>query len=156
MEKICVHTQVLEAIFVFCTVWSVGSVVAQSSEAPDRDRFDALLKKLSGMGVIDGERVTPMQLPLKSLYEYCFDTADLCWKAWKSYVQGYEPPADGQFSKILVPTVDVVRSTWLLNTVRRRTGNTPRVFSRLVFSPLAVPCTAMAESVAAITRAWLL
>lgn len=26
------------------------------------------------------------------------------------------PPADGMFSKILVPTVDVVRSTWLLST----------------------------------------
>lgn len=32
-------------------------------------------------------------------------------------VKPYEPPADGQFSKILVPTVDVVRSTWLLNIV---------------------------------------
>ncbi len=39
------------------------------------------------------------------------------WKAWKTYVEDYEPPSDGQFSKILVPTVDVVRTTWLLSTV---------------------------------------
>jgi dynein heavy chain len=32
-------------------------------------------------------------------------------------VQPFEPPADGAFSKILVPTVDVVRTTWLLSTV---------------------------------------
>ena len=31
-------------------------------------------------------------------------------------MKAYVPPADGMFSKILVPTVDVVRSTWLLST----------------------------------------
>ena len=31
-------------------------------------------------------------------------------------MKAYTPPADGMFSKILVPTVDVVRSTWLLST----------------------------------------
>lgn len=49
------------------------------------------------------------QLPAKSLYEYCFDVEEGVWKAWKAYVTPYEPPIDGQFSKILVPTVDVVR-----------------------------------------------
>ncbi len=39
------------------------------------------------MGVVDGERVAPTQLPAKSIYEYCFDTTDFCWKAWKTYVQ---------------------------------------------------------------------
>ena len=34
------------------------------------------------------------------------------WKAWKSYVTPYEPPIDNQFSKILVPTVDVVRCVY--------------------------------------------
>ena len=49
------------------------------------------------------------QLPAKSLYEYCFDVEEGVWKAWKAYVTPYEPPADNHFSKILVPTVDVVR-----------------------------------------------
>ena len=31
-------------------------------------------------------------------------------------MKAYTPPVDGMFSKILVPTVDVVRSTWLLST----------------------------------------
>lgn len=35
-------------------------------------------------------------------YEYCFDTHEGVWKSWKSYVTSYEPPIDGQFSKILV------------------------------------------------------
>ena len=37
-------------------------------------------------------------------------------QTWHSQVQAYTAPADGMFSKILVPTVDVVRSTWLLST----------------------------------------
>jgi len=37
-------------------------------------------------------------------------------QSWKSQVKAYTPPVDGMFSKILVPTVDVVRSTWLLST----------------------------------------
>jgi hypothetical protein len=35
--------------------------------------------------------------------------AEGCWRSWRSYVQDYVPPADGQFSSILVPTADVVR-----------------------------------------------
>lgn len=59
--------------------------------------------------MVDGDRVSAAQLPAKSLYEYCFDVDEGVWKSWKSYVTPYEPPADNQFSKILVPTVDVVR-----------------------------------------------
>lgn len=51
----------------------------------------------------------PTQLPAKSLYEYRFDTSDGLWKAWKTFVVPYQPPLDGQFSRILVPTVDVMR-----------------------------------------------
>lgn len=80
----------------------------------DRDRFDAFVKHLANMGMVDAERVAASQLPSKSLYEYCFDTNEGVWRAWRTYVQPYEPPADSMFSKILVPTVDVVRyGTWL-------------------------------------------
>lgn len=36
---------------------------------------------------------------------------------FRSQVGPYCPPPDGAFSKILVPTADIVRSTWLLKTV---------------------------------------
>ncbi|GLI59150.1 hypothetical protein VaNZ11_000978 [Volvox africanus] len=109
--------QILEAIFLFCTIWSLGAALVQRPECPDRDRFDAFVKHIASMGLVDGERVAATQLPARSLYEYCFDTNEGVWKSWRSYLQAYEPPSDGAFSKILVPTVDVVRSTWLLNTV---------------------------------------
>jgi hypothetical protein len=66
---------------------------------------------------VDTEQVSPSQLPARSLYEYCFDINDGCWRSWRSYVSAYVPPADGQFSKILVPTADVIRTTWLVKTV---------------------------------------
>ena len=109
--------QVLESIFIFCITWSIGGLIRQDSVVQDRDRFNTFLKDLAGMGTVDSERVAPTQLPNRSLYEYCFDTSEMMWKSWKSYVTAYQPPADGAFAKILVPTVDVVRSSWLVSTV---------------------------------------
>lgn len=92
-----------------CVLWSIGAALVQRPEAKERDRFDAIVKQIAAMGTIDSERVSASHLPAKSLYEYCFDVSDGCWRSWKNYVGEYVPPADGQVSKILVPTVDVVR-----------------------------------------------
>lgn len=108
--------QTLEAGFIFCLVWSCGAVLVQRHEKEDRDRFDKFIKALSGMGTVDSDRVTAGSLPAKSLFEYNFDCHDCCWKTWKTYVSAYSHNADSKFSKIVVPTVDLVRSTWLLST----------------------------------------
>ncbi|DBA95316.1 TPA: Dynein heavy chain cytoplasmic [Trebouxia sp. C0006] len=107
---------VLEAIFVFCCVWSLGACIVQRPGCEDRDRFNDFLCHTSGMGTVDHEKVLVGNLPSKSLYEYCFHPDQQCWKSWNSQVKAYTPPVDGMFSKILVPTVDVVRSTWLVST----------------------------------------
>uniref|UniRef100_A0A383W4S5 Dynein-1, subspecies f n=1 Tax=Tetradesmus obliquus TaxID=3088 RepID=A0A383W4S5_TETOB len=109
--------QVLDALFVFCCVWSIGALLVQRPEAKERDRFDALMKQLAALGTVDADRVSCSQLPSRSLYEYCFDVADGCWRSWRSYVTEYVPPVSGQFSKILVSTADTVRTSWLLRTV---------------------------------------
>lgn len=101
--------QVRTALFVFCCVWSVGALVVQQPEAKDRDRFDALLKQLAAMGTVDLDRVCAGQLPAQSLYEYCFDVEDGCWRSWRSYVGAYVPQPSGQFSKVLVSTGDTAR-----------------------------------------------
>ncbi len=109
--------QVLEALFIFCVVWSIGAALVQHLDIKDRDRFDAFIKTNAGMGTVESERLPPSQLPARSLFEYCFDTGEGAWRSWKSYVAPYCPPADGQFAKILVPTVDVVR--WVGQSARR-------------------------------------
>jgi dynein heavy chain len=90
-------------------VWSVGALLVQRPEAKERDRFDALMKQLAALGTVDADRVSCSQLPSRSLYEYCFDVDDGCWRSWRSYVTEYVPPVSGQFSKILVSTADTVR-----------------------------------------------
>lgn len=66
-------SQVLEALFVHSTVWSIGAAIIQRGETKDRDKFSDFMKKLSGMATQDGQKLPPTQLPAKSLFEYCFD-----------------------------------------------------------------------------------
>jgi dynein heavy chain len=68
---------VLEAVFIFSLVWSLGSAVVQSAAVQDRDRFDRFLKNLAGLSTMDAVSVAASQLPSKSLYEYIFDVDDL-------------------------------------------------------------------------------
>ena len=119
MDEGAVNTDVLEAILVFCLVWSVGAAVSEETDFKDRSRYDEYLKKVSGRAIQDADKVQPTHLPNRSLYEYCFDAGERCWRRWSAFVTPYEPPVDGKFSKILVPTVDTVRTTWLLDTVVR-------------------------------------
>lgn len=104
-KEICPPCEIIP--FLLCCSCSCYDL--QRPDAPDRDRFDQFVKRLANMGSVDGDRVSATQLPARSLYEYCFDTQEGVWKAWRTQVQEYEPPRDGQFCKILVPTVDVVR-----------------------------------------------
>jgi dynein heavy chain len=88
----------LEFIFVFCIVWSFGACLKPSS----RKKFETSLRKTSGR-----------HLPNGSLFDFFFDFSyTKSWQPWKP--SEYTPPADGKFSKILVPTVDTVRFSYML------------------------------------------
>ena len=110
-----VDPTVLESAFIYCLIWSIGSTIVQDSVVQDRDRFDAFVKKLSGMGTQDGDFLPAAQLPNKSLYDYVFNPKEEKWASWSSRVPEYTPPESGRFSDILVPTIDTVRSEWLLD-----------------------------------------
>eukprot|EP00742_Colponemidia_sp_Colp-10_P004363 GILJ01004656.1.p1 GENE.GILJ01004656.1~~GILJ01004656.1.p1 ORF type:complete len:2862 (-),score=582.32 GILJ01004656.1:82-7611(-) len=90
---------VIEHVFLFCLVWSVGGTLLESS----RVKFDEFVKNLSGK-----------LLPSSALYENFYDVEQMKWVPWNQLVAEYTPPADGKFSKILVPTVDTVRYSYLL------------------------------------------
>ena len=106
----------LEAVFIFCLVWSVGAAVIQKPGVQDRDRFDNFVKRTAEFMTYEGEGLTDTQLPKDSLYEYCFDLKRSKWYTWKSMVTALEVKDDAKFATILVPTVDTVRSAWLLDT----------------------------------------
>jgi dynein heavy chain len=48
--------QVLEGLFIFCCVWSIGACLVQRPEAKERDRFDAFIREIAAMGTIDNDR----------------------------------------------------------------------------------------------------
>ena len=107
----------LEALFLFCATWSLGAAVVQNAVVKERDRFDEFLKRLAGLGTTDAPQVGAGQLPTKPLYDYCFDTAERKWRTWAAYTPEYTVPAGVRYAKILVPTQDTVRSTWLLDAL---------------------------------------
>jgi len=59
----------------------------------------------------------PGELPGGSttLFDYFWDRESTRWVPWAEKVPEYIHAPDGKFHKILVPTVDTVRTTWLLS-----------------------------------------
>lgn len=49
------NRQVLEGLFLFCCVWSLGACLVQRPEARERERFDAFVRRLAGMAPGDGD-----------------------------------------------------------------------------------------------------
>lgn len=54
-----------------------------------------------------------------TLYEYFWDMEQKLWIAWTKLVPKYVHVPEKKFNEILVPTVDTVRTTWLLNLMVR-------------------------------------
>ena len=109
----------LEALFLFCIVWSCGAAIVQRPGCDDRDRFDRFVKNLAAAATVDGDRVAAAQLPARSLFDFCFEVSTGAWVSWASRVTPYVPPPDRKFCKIIVPTADLVRTTWLVHTALR-------------------------------------
>ena len=107
--------QCLESLFLTCVTWSMGASMPRSTTVDERSRFDGIVKKVAGMPLSDNAVVPCSQLPAQTMYDYFFDVKKKSWVSWKSLVPEYDSTEDVKFSKVLVPTVDTVRSTWLLS-----------------------------------------
>lgn len=72
----------------------------------EREKFDAFLKNITGI-----------LNPVQTYYDVGINLANynnIQWSIWATQLEKYEPPKNGKFSKILVPTVDTKRYSWLL------------------------------------------
>ena len=104
---------IIEGIFILSLIWSIGASLFDE----DRIKFSDAVKKLSDLPLVNsGAPILLGQLPGsdKSLYEYLFDPSELQWIAWTHYIPEYEHNAALPFHEILVPTMDTVRHTWLI------------------------------------------
>lgn len=107
-------SEVLECYFITSLYWSLGAALVEDS----RIRFDHYVKKLSALPEVSGEGAVagPGEIPIHypTLYEYFFDPDLLKWVPWTDKVPEYEHKVGLKYHEILVPTVDTVRNTWLL------------------------------------------
>ena len=123
----------LEGVFIFCCVWSFGSVIVEN----DRPRFDQVIKSKSGQNLQPSDDLKPVsagQLPeKKTLFEFCFNTEVSKWVPWKdpSMIPEYIPPTDGKYSSILVPTVDTVRNSFFLDLVIDKQTPDPKTGAKM-------------------------
>lgn len=106
--------EVTESIFITSLIWSIGASLLDDG----RVKFDAYLKRLSGCtlnpsetGVIPAGEIPSAQ---PTLYDYYFDIEKRAWIPWTAKVPDYVHDPGMRFNEILVPTVDTVRSTWLV------------------------------------------
>ena len=89
------YADMLELTFVYCLVWSVGASLDDES----RKKFDAFVRENDN------------RVPSKdTVYEYFVDAKAKEWVPWESKLTTYRPPAGMPFFRIMVPTVDTLRT----------------------------------------------
>eukprot|EP00497_Spongosphaera_streptacantha_P005639 TRINITY_DN715_c0_g1_i4.p1 TRINITY_DN715_c0_g1~~TRINITY_DN715_c0_g1_i4.p1 ORF type:complete len:577 (+),score=128.09 TRINITY_DN715_c0_g1_i4:96-1733(+) len=94
--------------FLFCSVWAVGATIDEEG----RENFNNFCREV--MSETNQYKIkTPF--PGGSVYEYTIDLDTMKWVAWKSRLKSsFKIPEKMSIQKIVVPTVDVVRYSWLL------------------------------------------
>ncbi|CAG7835361.1 unnamed protein product [Allacma fusca] len=99
-----VNESEIEKIFLFCLSWSVGAFL----ETEDRIKFDSFLRTNENGS---------LPMPKSSIFNYVMEGNE--WKPWQDRVASYVLPENytNEYSSILVPTIDNVRTNFLVNTV---------------------------------------
>lgn len=118
----------LECIFFFALTWSVGA----SSDDNGRIKFDKLLRELIAGGMLEETRcklglIECVEPPMKpylnpfppkgTVFDYMFVKEGAGrWASWNEDIKDSPTiPKDAQFNEIIIPTVDTVRYTALMN-----------------------------------------
>jgi len=121
----------IDSLFLFSLVWSIGASVDEEG----RTKFDAYLRKLMFNDV--PEELVPWMTPgLKgqgkvkckpfpsgsesnpeTVYDFCFDKPSGTWRRWVDLTEDVPIGEDAAYSSIIVPTVDTIRYTFLIDTL---------------------------------------
>jgi len=108
-EKKVVESEV-KKIYVFALVWSIGALL----ESEDRVKLDQFLR------MSDSNLPLPPNEGVLTVFDYVME-GDV-WIPWKDKVPNYPFPENyiNDFSSILVPNVDTLRTNFLIDTVAKQ------------------------------------
>eukprot|EP01018_Ginkgo_biloba_P007243 Gb_31254 [translate_table: standard] len=100
--------QAIEPLFVFSLFWSVGA----SCDSNGREKFDSYIRDAFASHGI--QNLPPEEL---DVFSYCFDHTSLVWIDWMQTIPKYVCNPEKPFSELIVPTVDSVRSRYLIHNL---------------------------------------
>ncbi|XP_052892579.1 dynein axonemal heavy chain 8 [Anopheles moucheti] len=102
----------VERLFLFSLMWSLGAVL----ELEDRETMGEFIAKHPS------KMKWPKLQPGETIFEYVV-SAEGNWQHWNDRVEEYIYPSDSvpEFASILVPNVDNVRTSFLIDLVARQT-----------------------------------
>lgn len=121
--------KIIDCFFIFCMTWSIGAAVITDH----RRAFNIWMRRILGGDVAEitnkGKKIVPSIPESGSFYDYVFLPKTREWRHWTE--AGFidinaEIPSKLQANEIIVPTVDTVRYTHLLEKMIR--GNIPMLF----------------------------
>ena len=102
---------VLGRLYVFALMWSVGALL----ELFDRKKLEEFLveKRVLDLPPVKGE---------ETIFEYVVNMETGQWQHWSTRVPEYHYPRDHipEYSSILVPNVDNVRTDFLIDTIAKQ------------------------------------
>ncbi|XP_029296329.1 dynein heavy chain 10, axonemal [Cottoperca gobio] len=114
LESDSSSAEVLECFFLEALYCSLGATLLGSG----RIKFDEFIKKLSCLTTVHDETALagPGEIPgyLPTLYDFHFDGTQQKWVPWSSLVTKYIYNPEMKFADILVPTIDTMRASWIL------------------------------------------
>ena len=100
----------LEKLYIFALMWSVGSLL----ELDDRAKMETFLVSQKNLSL-------PTVGADETIFEYVVDEKGQ-WQHWSRRVEEYTYPTDTvpEYASILVPNVDNVRTTFLIDTIAKQ------------------------------------
>ena len=109
-QDMCLAPKHLERFYIFALMWSVGALL----ELEDRAKMEAFL-------VEEGNLNLPPVQENETIFEYLIDDEGR-WQHWREKVEEYIYPPDSvpEYASILVPNVDNVRTTFLVDTIAKQ------------------------------------
>ena len=115
--------QMVEGMFLFAMVWSVGCTTDGAGRVKFNDFFRTLSAGQVPEGYADyaGDKFPSLSLPpiplesASTVYDYKFDVQGRSWCLWTDTIEKLEILPGSQFSDIIIPTKDSARYTFLLD-----------------------------------------